>query len=116
VICPYFLHNEKPESVQKTMERHIVGSIQPFLISLTGIITDHITTNIGLGLGFYETHPQYHPAIALIVFWSGLTLLTKTLPQKRLCNILKNIIASIAFLGTMNNTLVILGVFSGLTI
>lgn len=88
----------------------------PFLISLAGVIADYFTTSIGLGLGFHETHTQYHPALAIVIFWSALTLLTLTLPEGRTWRIGKNILASTSFLGFINNTLVILGVFSGLVI
>ena len=95
------------------MEFRSIGSILPFLISLAGVVADYITTSIGLGLGFYETHAQYHPAIALVIFWSALTVLTFTLPKKGLWDMAKNVLASASFLGFVNNTLVILGIFSG---
>ena len=88
----------------------------PFLISLAGIIADHMTTLTGLSLGLYETHPQYHPALALIIFWAALTVLTLTLPKKRIWEMSKSVLASASFLGAVNNTLVILGVFQGLVI
>jgi hypothetical protein len=88
----------------------------PFLISLLGVITDYLTTTIGLNLGFYETHPKYHPVFALAIFWGGLSLLTLILPRKRFWEMSKNIFASASFLGAVNNTLVILGVSSGLVI
>ena len=88
----------------------------PFLISLAGIMADYLTTSIGLGLGFYETHPQYHPLYALAIFWGSLTLLTLTLPKRRFWEASKNILASASFLGSLNNTLVIFRIFSGLVI
>ena len=90
------------------------SALTPFLISLAGIVADYLTTRIGLGLGFYETHTQYHPILALTIFWGALTLLTLTLPKGKTWKITKNLLASISFLGFVNNTLVILGIFPGL--
>ena len=88
----------------------------PFLISFVGVIADYLTTVTGLSMGYYETHPQYHPVLALIIFWGALTVLTWALPRTKLFNLSKNLLASASFLGAVNNTLVILGVFSGLVI
>jgi hypothetical protein len=89
----------------------------PFLISLVGIIADYLTTRIGLSLGFYETHLQYQPAYALIIFWSTLTLLALVLPKGKFWGKTKNaVLVLVAFLGSINNTLVIFGFFSGLKI
>ncbi|MFH0748621.1 MAG: hypothetical protein V1915_01685 [Candidatus Bathyarchaeota archaeon] len=88
----------------------------PFLISLGGVIADYISTNIGLGLGFYETHAQYNPVYALLIFWGALTLLTVTLPKRKIWEMTKTIFAAASFLGFVNNTLVISGFFSGLII
>ena len=88
----------------------------PFLISLIGVMTDYFTTCVGLNLGFCEIHPQYHPALALAIFWGASALLTFALPKRKVWNLSRNIIASASFLGAVNNTLVILRVFSGLTI
>jgi len=88
----------------------------PFLISLGGVLSDYVTTMIGLGLGFYETHPNYHPVWALLIFWSAIAILVLTLPKKRLWTIGINGLALMSYLGAVNNTLVILGLFSGLVI
>jgi hypothetical protein len=90
--------------------------VLPYIISLTGVITDFITTRVGLSLGFSETHLQYNPLIALSIFWGVLTLLTLALPQEKDTFIGKTIVASASFLGMMNNILVISGFFSGLII
>ena len=90
--------------------------ILPFLISLIGVMADYFTMLVGLSLGFYETHPNYHPALALAIFWVSSSLLTLVLPKKRIWEISKNILASTSFLGVVNNVLVILGIFSGLKI
>jgi len=98
------------------MPKYAANNILPFLISLAGISADFITTRIGLGLGFYETHPFYQPAYALLIFWGALILLTLTLPKGKVWGMSKNVLASAAFLGAVNNTLVILGFFPGLRI
>jgi hypothetical protein len=81
----------------------------PFLISLVGVLADYITTTFGLQIGFVETHAQYHPMIALTIFWGSLLLLTFTSPRNRTWELGKNIFASTAFLGATNNLLIING-------
>lgn len=98
------------------MLKYAIGNFLPFLISLAGIIADNVTTRIGLSLGFYETHPLYQPFYALLIFWGVLSLLTLALPKGKVWGISKNAVASAAFLGSVNNTLVIFGIFSGLRI
>ncbi|MEM2110806.1 MAG: hypothetical protein QXX08_02890 [Candidatus Bathyarchaeia archaeon] len=88
----------------------------PFLLSLGGVLLDYLTTTIGLSLGFYETHPAYHPLKALFVFWGAITLLVLLLPKEKLWKISINGVALISYLGFVNNTLVILGIFQGLPI
>ncbi|MCK4952790.1 hypothetical protein KAS14_03315 [Candidatus Bathyarchaeota archaeon] len=88
----------------------------PFLVALCGTVSDYITTKMGLSLGFYETHTQYHPVLALLIFWGAITLLTATLPKKRFWHLSVNGLASASYLGAINNILVILGIFSGLKI
>lgn len=90
--------------------------ITPFLVSLVGVLSDYVTTRIGLSLGFYETHPQYHPILALLVFWGTLTMLMLTLPKKRPWNLSLHGLALWSFLGAVNNILVILGIFPGLVL
>ena len=87
--------------------------VLPFFVSLIGVLADYFTTTVGLNLGLYETHPQYHPALALLIFWGCLTALTLTFPKRRFWEMTKNVIASASFIGSVNNTLVILGIFSG---
>ncbi len=92
------------------------NTILPFLISWIGVSADFLTTIIGLYLGFYETHPRYNPALALAIFWGALSLLTLFLPGDMVWETAKNAFALTPFLGAVNNTLVILGVFPGLRI
>ena len=90
----------------------------PFLIALGGVLSDYATTTYALNFctGLYETHPQYSPIWALLIFWGAIAVLTLTLPKKKPWNISINGIASASFIGAVNNLLVILGVFSGLVI
>lgn len=94
----------------------MLRNILPFIISLGGVLSDYITTIIGLSLGFYETHPNYHPLWALIIFWSAILILTLTSPKSKTWYLSLNGLASASYLGAINNTLVILGIFSGLKI
>ncbi|MDH5441533.1 MAG: hypothetical protein OEZ48_00230 [Candidatus Bathyarchaeota archaeon] len=84
-----------------------------FIISFFGVVTDFLTTTIGLGLGFYETHPEYHPLKALGLFWAVCLVLTFGLPRGRRWEISKNMLAASSFLGAANNILVILFYFLG---
>ncbi len=90
--------------------------VLPFLLALGGVLSDYATTTIGLSMGFHETHPQYHPAWALLVFWGAIALLTLALPEDQQRNLSTNGLALASYIGTVNNTLVILGLFSGLPI
>ena len=90
--------------------------IAPFLISLCGILLDYTTTFYALNFHtcFYETHPQYNPVWALLIFWSAITLLTLTLPKKKPWNLCIIGLASASFIGAINNLLVLLGLFHGI--
>jgi hypothetical protein len=88
----------------------------PFLLALGGIILDYVTTTVGLSMGFYETHPQYHPVWALLYFWGFLTLLTLSLPREKPWTLTINGLALAPYIGFVNNILVILGIFSGIQI
>jgi len=90
--------------------------IFPFILSLGGVSLDYVTTAIGLGLGFYEMHPAYHPLNALLIFWGAIILLSLLLPRGRIWRLSINGLASASYLGLVNNTLVIMGVFPGLQI
>lgn len=88
----------------------------PFALSLLGVLLDYVTTTIGLGLGFNELNPAYHPLKALLIFWGAITVLVLLLPKERFWAMSINGIALASYLGAVNNTLVIIGVFPGLKI
>ena len=92
--------------------------ITPFLIALGGVLSDYATTTYALNYctGLYETHPQYSPAWALLIFWGAIAILTLALPKKKLWNLSINSLALTSYIGAINNILVILGIFPGLTI
>ena len=96
------------------VKRRHIAILMPFIISLSGILLDYWTTGIGLSMGLVEAHPEYHPLKALAIFWSAIAILTVTLPKTRRWVISINALASLPYLGAINNALVILGVFSGL--
>jgi len=89
------------------------GCFMGFPIALLGVVCDWITTQVGLGMGFYETHLAYHPVTALAIFWSAIVFLYLTLPRGKKWDAAIWVLASWSFLGAVNNTLVILGVFGG---
>jgi hypothetical protein len=88
----------------------------PFLLTLGGVFSDYITTNIGLGLGYYESQPNYHPLTALLVFWGMTAVLILLLPRERSWRISINTLMLTSYLGAVNNALVILGIFPGIKI
>jgi len=90
----------------------------PFLLALGGVISDFATTMIALNFctGLHETHIQYSPIWALMIFWTAIAILTLTLPRKKPWSIGINGLALMSYIGAINNTLVILGLFSGLVI
>jgi len=90
----------------------------PFLIALGGVLSDYVTTTYGLNFctGLYETHPQYSPVWAILIFWGSLAILTIALPRRKPWILSINSIALISYLGAINNILVISGIFSGLVI
>lgn len=87
----------------------------PFAIAAIGVLLDALTTVIGLSMGFYETHPNYNPILALVIFWS-LIAVTKILPRTRFIRLFTFLLSTLPFLGVINNSLVIMGVFPGLAI
>lgn len=94
----------------------VIKRFLPFMLSLGGVLSDYITTTIGLAQGFHETHPNYHPLFALLVFWGVIAILALLLPKERPWRLSINTVALISYLGAVNNTLVILGMFPGLSI
>ena len=91
-----------------------VHSLTPFLLALGGVLTDFLTTQVGLTVGLCEANPNYHPVCACIVFFTVLYLLMKLLPPKKSWNRLIMGIALLSYFGTIHNLLVLLGVFPGL--
>ena len=88
--------------------------LSAFLVSLVGVAVDYFSTRVGLSLGFYETHPQYHPLLALAIFWTAVAVLVLSLPRGRWWEESIRFIAAWSLLGAVNNTMVILGLFGGL--
>lgn len=89
-------------------------TIIPYFIAVLGITLDWLTTYIGLGRGFYETHLSYTPLLALLIFIGVLVFMEVTLRGFKYKKQYQSLIASMSFLGSVNNTLVLLGVFGEL--
>ncbi|MEM2188885.1 MAG: hypothetical protein QXT16_08150 [Candidatus Caldarchaeum sp.] len=93
-----------------------VREILPYLIVLCGVLSDYVTTIIGLSMPhIYETHPEANPLIALAIFFAVITVLKLTMPEGGWRKA-PYIFAAVSFLGAINNILVILGIFPGLVI
>ena len=85
----------------------------PFFTAAIGVILDAFTTLTGLSMGLHETHPNYNPILALMIFWS-LIAVVRILPRTRVVRLFMILLSAAPFLGAVNNSLVILGVYSGL--
>ena len=85
-----------------------------FAISALGILSDFISTIIGVSNGYYEIHPKYSPIWAIMIFWSLITI-TRLLPKSKFTNTFRLIISIAPFIGTINNSLVLFGLFRGIT-
>lgn len=90
--------------------------MQPFFLAFCGVLSDYMTTILGLSMGFCEACQQYHPLWALTFYAGSITVLTVTLPRNRPWNLFPIGLASASYLGTANNILVILGLSAGIAI
>jgi len=90
--------------------------VQPFFMAFCGVLSDYLTTMLGLGMGFCEACPKYNPVWALAAFLGSIAILTLALPRKRPWNLCAIGLASASYLGVANNILVILGIFAGITV
>jgi len=86
----------------------------PFFMALGGIILDFISTVIGLGMGFCESNSQYNPVWALIVYVGAIMILYLTCSQSKFWKLGAYIVALTSYIGVINNTLTIFGVFPGI--
>jgi hypothetical protein len=86
----------------------------PFFMALGGIVSDFISTTVGLGLGLCETNPQYNPVWALIIYWGVIMILYLTCYQRKSWLLGANVVALTSYLGVINNTLAIMGVLPGI--
>ena len=84
----------------------------PFVHVLGGVISDYLTTIIGLGMGFCEMNPKYNPVLSLLVFLGITAMLTLIVPRKKPWILSLNGIAIASYLGAINNAMVILGLLS----
>ena len=90
--------------------------MQPFFLAFWGVLSDYLTTMLGLGMGFCESCPQYHPVYALAAFSVSIALLTLALPREKPWNLCAIGLALASYLGTANNILVILGISTGISV
>ena len=93
------------------MSKNVSNNFLPFTVSLGGVITDLLTTKIGLNMGFSETNVYYNPFVALIIIWSALVLLQLTIRERKILNICIYGVCLYSYLSTVNNILVIFGIF-----
>lgn len=84
--------------------------VLPYLISMLGVLLDYLTTTIGLGLGFYESHLSFSPLFAVAVFWGILALVNLMLPKGRVRTFSTRMFVLVSFFSAINNTIVITGI------
>lgn len=87
--------------------------MRPFLQVLGGVISDYLTTAVGLGMGFCESNPEYNPVVSLLVFFAIIAVLTLAVPRNRPWNLSFYVIGAASYLGAVNNVLVMSGLLSG---
>lgn len=90
--------------------------VQPLFLAFGGVLSDYVTTTLGLTMGFCESCQQYHPLWALTFFGGSVAVLAVTLPGKRPWNLFPIGLASASYLGAANNILVILGLSAGIAV
>jgi hypothetical protein len=108
----YFPHLSKKINTYSLLNKKTM----PFILSSLGVIGDFVTTNLGLSRGFVETHLTYSPVYAIIIFWVSILILQFTLPRGKIWYLSIIIISLFSFLGLVNNSFVLLGIFPGLVI
>ena len=84
--------------------------VLPYLLSMLGVLLDYLTTAIGLGIGFYESHPAFTPLVAVAFFWGTLGLFHLMLPRGKVRALSTRTFVFVSFVGAINNTLVITGI------
>ena len=87
--------------------------MRPFLQVLGGVISDYVTTAMGLGLGFCESNPEYNPVVSLLIFFAITAILTLAVPRNRPWNLSFHVIGAASYLGAINNVLVMSGLITG---
>jgi len=90
--------------------------MRPFFVALCGVLSDYVTTILGLHMGFCEACPKYHPVWALTVFWGSIAILTLALPREKPWNLGAIGLSAASYLGALNNILVILGLSTRIAI
>ncbi len=107
-----------PNLFNKNISIHqiIESRATPFVLSSLGSVGDFVTTSLGLSRGFVETHASYNPIYSIMIFWGAIIILQLTLPREKAWSKSIILVSSLSFLGLVNNSLVLLGVFSGIHI
>ena len=68
-------------------------------IAFLGVVSDWITTQVGLGMGYYETHLMYNPVLALAIIWTAIIFLLMVLPRGGRWDYAIYFLASWSFIG-----------------
>jgi len=90
--------------------------LKQFLIAetiiLIGVSGDYATSVIGLNMGFIETHPQYSPLNAILIF-TAVNAALSILDVSWRWQIPRLLIAGSSMLGMINNLALLFPIFLG---
>ena len=104
-------------SIVRYATESIRAMISAYLIALLGSVADYVTTRIGLSMGYYETHPYYSPFLSIAIFTGAITILALMLSKApKWMKWSVYFLATMSFIGAVNNMLVIFGLFGGLVL
>jgi hypothetical protein len=81
------------------------------MIATLGVVTDFVSTQLGLIRGFQEGNVLYGPIPSLFIFWTILTVASLALPKGILRRTFVLAIVSLSFVGVFNNIFVMAGIF-----
>ena len=79
---------------------------KPFIIMVAGVTSDYVSSLIGISVGYVETHPNYSPLNALIIFTLALAILMLFFWRNRTTRIFVWACSIIPFIGIIHNLLV----------
>ena len=90
--------------------KKVLNFLKTQTISIAGVLADYITTQIGLTKGFIETHPQYTPINALVIFTLVNLIIAIVKCNNKWHNAAQYILSAVVWYGAINNICVLVGI------